>query len=231
MAAAGGGTRPGGGFIAYVHSVEKERTLATEQDRLQVQSNAIANDIQGNLEVISLAMTEVIKDYLIVPGAANPKDVSRRLRALVNAMPGIRAMVLMDAQGVAIAANSPDLVGFNFSQRDYFKTAQSHPSPTTLFVSAPYKSLRNDLVVNTGRMVSGPAGEFAGLVIATLDPAYFTGIFRPVMYAPDVWGFMVHTDGLQFLNFPSRANIDGTNFNTPGTFLPGIWPAARPAMC
>ncbi|WP_295954329.1 response regulator [Rhodoferax sp.] len=208
-----------GGFIAYVHSVEVDRTLATEQDRLQVQSNVISSDIQGNLAVISLAMEEVIKDYLLVPGAANPKDVSRRLRALANAMPGIRAMVVMDARGVAIAAHSPDLVGISFSQRDYFKTVQAHPSRTTLYVSAPYKSLRNDLVVNTARMVSGTAGEFAGVVIATLDPEYFTSIFRPVMYAPDVWGFVVHGDGLQFLNFPLRANIDGTNFNKPGTFF------------
>lgn len=103
-----------GGFIAYMHSVDVGRTLATEQDRLQVQSNVIANDIQGNLEVVSLAMAEVIRDYLAVPGAAQPQDVSRRLRALVNAMPGIRAMVVMDAQGTAIAAHSPDLVGVHF---------------------------------------------------------------------------------------------------------------------
>ncbi|MEO5797351.1 MAG: response regulator, partial [Rhodoferax sp.] len=208
-----------GGFIAYVYSVEVGRTLATEQDRLQVQSNVIANDIRGNLAVISLAMEEVIKDYLVVPGAKNPQDVSRRLRALANAMPGIRAMVLIDARGVAIAANSPDLVGVNFSQRDYFKSVQSHPSLATLYVSAPYKSLRNDLVVNTARMVPGPAGEFAGMVIAALDPEYFTSIFRPVMYAPDMWGFLVHSDGLQFLNFPLRTNIDGTNYNKPGTFF------------
>lgn len=219
MAATGGGTRPGRGFIAYVHSVEVGRTLATEQDRLQVQSNVLASDIEGNLAVISLAMTEVVKDYLLIPGTANPQDVSRRLRALANAMPGIRAMVVMDARGVAIAAHSPDLVGRNFSQRDYFKNVQSHPSRTTLYVSAPYKSLRNDLVVNAARMVSGSEGEFAGVVIATLDPEYFTSIFRPVMYTPDVWGFVVHSDGLQFLNFPLRANIDGTNFNKPGTFF------------
>ena len=208
-----------GGLIVYMHSVEVERTLATEQDRLQVQSNVIANDIQGNLAVISLSMDEVIKDYLTVPGDANPSNVSRRLRALVNAMQGIRAMVVMDAQGIAFAANSPDLIGVNFSQRDYFKAVQSQPSRTTLYVSAPYKSLRNDLVVNTARMVSGPSGEFAGIVIATLDPKYFTGIFRPVAYAPDIWGFLLHSDGLQFLNFPSRENIDGQNFNTPGTFF------------
>jgi PAS domain S-box-containing protein len=208
-----------GGFIAYMHSVERERTLATEQDRLQVQSNVIATDIQGNLAVISLAMGEVVKDFLAVPGAAKPQDVSRRLRALVNAMPGVRAMVVMDAHGVAVAAHSPDLIGVNFSQRVYFKTVQAQPSSTTLYVSAPYMSLRNDLVVNTARMVPGGDGEFAGLVIATLDPAYFASIFRPVMYAPDVWGFVVHSDGLQFLNFPLRANIDGTNYNRPGTFF------------
>lgn len=208
-----------GGFIAYMHSVDVGRTLATEQDRLQVQSNVIANDIQGNLEVVSLAMAEVIRDYLAVPGAAQPQDVSRRLRALVNAMPGIRAMVVMDAQGTAIAAHSPDLVGVHFGQRDYFKTVQAHPNPASLYVSAPYRSLRNDLVVNAARMVSGTGGAFAGLIIATLDPKYFSGIFRPAMYAPDVWGFVVHSDGLQFLNFPLRANTDGTNFNKPGTFF------------
>ena len=208
-----------GSFIAYVHSVEVGRTMATEQDRLQVQSNVIVNDIQGNLAVISLAMDEVIKDYLVVPGAAYAPNVSRRLRALVNAMPGIRAMVVMDARGITMAAHSPELIGLNFSQRDYFKTVQAQPSRTTLYVSAPYKSLRNDLVVSTSRMAPAAGGGFEWLVVATLDPEYFASIFRPVTYAPDVWGFVIHGDGLQFLNFPSRANIDGTDYKKPGTFF------------
>ncbi|WP_394790472.1 response regulator [Rhodoferax sp.] len=208
-----------GAFLVHAYFNEVDRVSATERDRLQVQSNVISNDIQRNLAVSSLALDEVIKDYLgnVVP--VNPAELSMRLRALVDAMPGVRAMVVINARGIVVAAHISDLVGADFSQRDYFKTVQARPSKSTLYVSAPYKSLRKDLVVNTARMVPDANGEFAGMVIATLDPEYFTSLFRPVMYAPDVWGFVVHGDGLQFVNFPTRENIDGRNFNTPGTFF------------
>jgi len=56
------------------------------------------------------------------------------------------------------------------------------------------------------------------MVLATLDPEYFTGQFRTAMYAPDVWALVVHGGGRQLLNYPPKGKIDGTNLARPGTF-------------
>ena len=60
---------------------------------------------------------------------------------------------------------------------------------------------------------------FGGLVVAILDPDYFASMFKSVMYAPDVWGMVVHGDGEQLVNYPPQKGTDGVNLNVPGGFF------------
>ena len=209
-----------GFFVIYVHLTAVDRVDTNERNRLQVQADVIAYEIQRNLTATNLALTGVLQDYVDSPGVVGPvSDISRRLRALGVAVPGLRAVVMLDANGEVIAASRTDLIGLNLAHRDYFKLARDKPDAHKLYLSAPYTSVMNDLVVSATRVVVGVDGVFAGVLVATLDPEYFTGIFRPTMYAPDVWGFVVHGDGQQVLNFPRKRNIDGTNLNQPGFFF------------
>ena len=209
-----------GTFIVGVLVREDARIQTTERDRLNVLTRVIASDIQENLAAANRALSGVIKDYLSAPGSVRPSfEVSRRLAALSDTMLGIRGALVLNAQGIAMAAHRPEFIGRDFSQRDYFKTVRDQPSKTTLYLSAPFLSVQNDLVVTLARMVPGPNGEFAGLVLATLDPKYFTSIFQPIVYAPDVWAFVNHGDGLKVMNLPEKPGLNGTNVNHPGSFF------------
>ncbi|MES2877731.1 MAG: response regulator [Pseudomonadota bacterium] len=209
-----------GAFFVFILAKDDERVQTTERDRLNVLKNVLADNIETNLAATNRALEGVVKDYLTGPDKkGGTPDVSRRLRALSDTMLGIRGMVVLDASGQTIAANQPDVIGQNYSHRDYFKTVRDHPSQTTLYVSAPFKSAKGDLVVAVARMVPGPGGDFAGVVVASLDPQYFTSIFRPLVYAPDVWGAVAHGDGLQLMNFPEKAGLNGSNLDRPGTFF------------
>ena len=200
-------------FIAYIYTTEADRINATERERLRTQANVVANDIQGNLTVASLALQEVIKDYMEGPGPVRSQELAMRLRALVDAMPGVRSMVVLDANGMSIAAHRPEYVGMDLSHREYFQTVRDHPSASTLYVSAPFVSVQKEVVITLARMVPNAEGEFAGLVFATLDPAYFAGIFRPIMYAPDVLSFVIHGSGLPLLSYPPVTSFQSANFN------------------
>ena len=209
-----------GVFLVFVLVREDERVHDTERDRLDVLKNVMASNIQENLAAANRGLEGVIGDYFTEPGhVSSSLEVSRRLRGLADTMLGIRAMVVLDAQGITIAANRPELIGQDFSKRDYFKSVRDKPNKTMLYLSAPFQSLQNDLVVTVARMVPGPQGEFAGLVLATLDPKYFTSIFQPIIYAPDVWVFIDHGDGLKVMNFPEKPGLNGTNVNQPGSFF------------
>ena len=209
-----------GTFIVAVLAREAARSQASERDRLNVLTNVLASGIGENLAATNRALAGVIKDFLDPSGPVSSSfDVSRRLVGMSDTMLGIRGTVVLNTQGVITASNRPELIGQDFSQRDYFKTARDKPSKTTLYLSAPFQSVQNDLVVTLARMVPGPDGGFAGLVLATLDPKYFTSIFQPIVYAPDVWAFVNHGDGLKVMNFPEKPGLNGTNVKQPGSFF------------
>jgi signal transduction histidine kinase/CheY-like chemotaxis protein len=209
-----------GAFIANVLVREDARSQAFERDRLNILTKVVAGDIQENLASANRALAGVIRDYLVTPDSVSSSDkVSLRLAALADTMLDIRGALVLNAQGISTAAHRPEFIGQDFSQRDYFKTVRDKPSPTTLYLSAPFQSVQNDLVVTLARMVPGSNGEFAGLVLATLDPKYFTSIFKSIEYAPDVWAFIDHGDGLKLMNFPEKPGMNGSNVDQTGSLF------------
>ena len=211
--------------LVYAYSTERERTFDTERDRLQVQADVIADDMERNLSATNVAIEGILRDFLAggpdTDGTRSPQVISRRLRALVEASPGVRGMGVYSRDGVMLASNRTELVGQDFTRRDYFTTVRDNPDPARLYLSAPFKAVGDDsvLIVGVGRMVPGPDGGFGGVIVATLDPEYFSSVLRPAAYAPDVWAMVVHADGMQLTNFPLIKNTDGTNLNRPGSFF------------
>lgn len=205
--------------LAYAHLAEAARHDAAERERLSVLTALLAKNIEVDLAATNLVLGGVIRDYLGAGAAADAgQALPRRLAALVDAMPGVRTMLVIDAKGKPIATNIPELADQDFSRRGYFQTVRDAPDARMLYISAPFLSYKGDLVITAARMVQDQQGRFAGVVLATLDPEYFTAKFRTAMYAPDVWAVVLHGDGRQFLNYPARA-ANGGNVNVPGSFL------------
>ena len=205
--------------FAYAHLAEAARHDAAERERLSVLTALLAKNIEVDLAATNLVLDGVIRDYL-GNGAAtgSAQALPRRLAALVDAMPGVRTMLVIDAKGKPIATNIAELADQDFSRRGYFQTARDAPDARMLYISAPFHSFKGDLVITASRVVPDQQGRFAGVVLATLDPEYFTAKFRTAMYAPDVWAVVLHGDGRQFLNYPAKA-ANGGNVNLPGSFL------------
>ena len=205
--------------LAYAHLAEAARHEAAERERLSVLTALLAKNIEVDLAATNLVLGGVIRDYLGDGAAAgSAQALPRRLAALVDAMPGVRTMLVIDAKGKPIATNIAELADQDFSRRSYFQTARDAPDARMLYISAPFLSYKGDLVITASRMVQDQQGRFAGVVVATLDPEYFTAKFRTAMYAPDVWAVVLHGDGRQFLNYPARA-ANGGKVDLPGSFL------------
>ena len=204
--------------LAYAHLAEAARHDAAERERLSVLTALLAKNIEVDLAATNLVLDGVIRDYLAAGATDSAQALPRRLAAVVDAMPGVRTMLVIDAKGKPIATNIPELADQDFSRRGYYQTARDAPDARMLYISAPFLSFKRDLVITASRMVQDKQGRFAGVVVATLDPEYFTAKFRTAMYAPDVWAVLLHGDGRQFLNYPART-ADGGNMDVPGSFL------------
>ncbi|MDB5989911.1 MAG: hypothetical protein JWQ10_1314, partial [Herbaspirillum sp.] len=209
------------GILVFAYISEVNRVEQAEQERLQILSNVIASDIIANLIASNNALNGIIEENFSSSAdhKSAPLDVSRRLNVLALAMPGVRSLLILNAEGTAMAASRTNLIGQSFSHRAYFLTSRDHPDKSLLYTSPPFRSQQNESIMTVSKMVPKPDGSFGGLVVAFLDPEYFTAMFKSVMYAPDVWGMVVHGDGEQLINYPRQNIPDGANLDTPGSFF------------
>ncbi len=181
-----------------------------------------------HLEAVNRGL-QLVREELPEWRAFGWQEVNHRLRGLDDAMPGIRTIYITDARGTVLAADRAGLSGKNFSSREYFYVPRRQPDPKTLYISSPFKTLVTGIFgMNATLIISGPHGKFNGIITATLDPSYFSNILSSVLYAPDMWSSIVHSDGLQFLMIPQREDQAGINRAATGSFFTRHWQSGKP---
>jgi diguanylate cyclase (GGDEF)-like protein/PAS domain S-box-containing protein len=115
-------------------------------------------------------------------------------------------MVLLDSDGNVAATSVGTLLGRDFSNRDFFNVAKASHDPATLHVAVPFKTSLGKYTVVFARAIIGPSGTFNGVVAAALEPEYFEVLMRSVLYAPDMWVSLGHSDGKVFVTMPDDAS-------------------------
>ncbi|APW43704.1 bifunctional diguanylate cyclase/phosphodiesterase [Rhodoferax saidenbachensis] len=207
-----------GVVMGYLLFQERTRTLAREGDRLLHQVRVIDANLTQQLAGVNAALLSMRQEGLAARSPAQlTQQGSERLRALTDAMPGVRTMLLTDAEGTILASNRREALGLNVSERPYFQVTKASSQADTLYVSEPFKTPLGVYSLNVVRIWLDSKGQFAGVVTATLDPTYFDVLLRSVLYASDMRATLVHGKGKAFMTLPGNPNIEGVNLATPGT--------------
>jgi len=216
-------------IVAYQAAVARDRVLAQEQAHLLAQTRVIEENLVRQLKGANNALTGV-RDDLGPPERADELLVlPTRLKALTAAMPGVRAIQVLDVDGFSIASSLQQFQGMRFNQRDFFRLARDgwHDD---LHVPPPFPGTRNTQTVVLTRSRIGADGSFAGLVVASLEPEYFEIVLRSVLYAPDMVAVMVHGDGLAIVTAPANQRpAIGENLNRPGSMFTRHIESRQPA--
>ncbi|WP_169725277.1 diguanylate cyclase [Fundidesulfovibrio putealis] len=187
-----------------------------EEERLLFLTGIVQKITEENLVALDAVLSDLIRDQ--VQGDVD-RDINQRLVTLTDALPGVRTLTVLDAQGVVRACNRPELLGRDLSQREYFQRARTNPASETLHVSQPFQTFLGVYSINLGKVVLGAGGQFAGLVVATLDPQFFIPLLNSVLFSPDMRAFMTHGEGLLFLMAPEREGMAGLDLALPGSFF------------
>jgi PAS domain-containing protein len=195
-----------GGYIFHSQYAEYRRVGVREQERLVIQAKVVEDNLVLQLQGLRLAL-EGIRNDIPYWRQDNVKweRASHRLEAMSEAMPGLRTFIITNAAGTVTAANRPRLIGKNFRFRDYFQAPRNQPDPNALYISPPFKTSLGVVAINVGRTITGPNGQFAGVVSATLSPEYFSVLLGSVLYAPDMGITLSHGNGQLFLELPVPA--------------------------
>lgn len=154
-----------------------------------------------HIEGINVAL-EGIRYDLPLLHSGGWKSTDRRLKWISDCMPAVRTLLIINADGTVLSSDREELVGRNFSMREYFKTPRRGQNPKMLYVSPPFTTVLNTRGIAFTREIQGPHGEFAGIVTAVLDPKYFATMLSSVLYAPDMWIQLSYGDGIPYLLEP-----------------------------
>lgn len=208
-------------LLAYSLYANQREIDALERDRLRVQAKVVADNLGRQLEGVNNALEGVRDEILLLNPTSPAQTVSPRLKALNDAMPGIRSMHVLDAQGrVTATSREPATVGRSFAERELFTIPRERPDATTLYVSPPYTSRREQVfTVNMGRALVDAKGAFTGVVTAALDPEYFEVLLGSVLYAPDMRTALLHGDGTLFLYVPPTERGTGVDRSKRSSFF------------
>jgi len=209
-----------GGCFAYALNQDHDRVEAREKERLSHQCVVVSMNLSRQFSTINTALTGILSE---LPNWRRHKDgqslSAQHLKALNNAMQGVRNFLIIDAKGTVQASDTSELVGKNFTHRDYFQAVSAHPNASTLYVRPPFVTSLGYLTMSLGRMIPGPKGEFDGLVIAALDAEEFKVLLNSVIYRPGIRAALIHGDGVPFLMAPNSKDVEGVELARPGSFF------------
>ncbi|MDD5761361.1 MAG: PAS domain S-box protein [bacterium] len=209
-----------GGSIGYSITRDYNNIETVERDRLATQSKVIDANLGNQLNAAYLALVGIRGN---LPFWKARKDgmalASQSLRTMGNVMPGLRTFLILDFEGIVVAASRDELIGRNFSERDYFRTPRRHPDPAMFYISPPFTTVLGVFGMNVVCVIPGPNGQFAGIVAATINPDYLTVLLGSVLYTNDMWIVLAHGDGRQFLRVPERRGTQGMDLAQPGSFF------------
>jgi hypothetical protein len=149
-----------------------------------------------------------------------PREWTSVLRSAMTGIPGVSAVVILDADGNVAHATIPQMAGLSWGDRPIFRQlATGHPNQ--LAIDLPFTMIAGDQVlVPIGRALTGSNGEFVGAAIATLVPSQLQDFYRKFDLGRDGIAWLLLSSGEVLLR-QSSADTDGTASRGPPQFLSG----------
>ncbi len=192
-----------------------------ERQRMRTMLRVLDENLTQQLQAASSALDTIQSDLGYLMGQASRQEfLNRRMEALTKALPGVRTILLLDTQGIAIASGRRELIGRDFSDRDYFKRAMmAEETERALHLSPPFRTVLGVYAMNLSKLVVNDGGQVAGVVAATIDPDFFRTLMSSARYDDDVWVALAHGEGQLVMTSPARPDLAGSNLAQPNSMF------------
>lgn len=182
------------GFVMAAWHADVGRALGASGQSI---ANAVSHEVDRNVELLDLSIQAVAQQW----GAQEIRDLPPHLRDMVlfdNSMraPGFGMILVVDREGRIAAGStagwSPEA---RLDDRDYFKVQATSPD-LGLYVSKPFISRRSKRWhVALSRRITDDAGQFAGIVIGTIDLDYVSKLYAGLTTGTENAVALVRLDG------------------------------------
>ena len=220
-----------GAQIAYDQIQAYNRTEAEASSRLENYSQIIAEELERRLRSMNVVLNNLRETIpLQLARQEAPEVTTRQLSALTEALTGVRTLAFFDAAGTIRASNKSELLGKNFAEHPYFQSVAKTPKADALYLSEPFITAQGAYTMAMARTVSGPRGEFVGIVMATIDSDSIGELLRSMHAGPETTLAVVHGMGKLLILLPEQQKAPpGLSVNVPESFFQQHMASGQPA--
>jgi diguanylate cyclase (GGDEF)-like protein/PAS domain S-box-containing protein len=204
-----------GGLLGYQVYEDYFETSSQEKERLVSLASAFNVNMGEQLRASShmLGLLAHMAPELL----GEPDGVARlnaRMSLLSESVTGIRSILIVNAEGIVVSSNRPELVGLNFSGSERYNTIRNGRDPAKLYVSAPFTTPLGTYTISLGKAIVTTQGEFNGYLLAVLSPDFFDVLMKSLLYAPDMRLSITHGDGKVIYSTQSTPDLRGLDLSS-----------------
>ena len=167
----------------------------------------LSDHLQRSIDAINVALAQLAK-YGDREGVSAPIDVwGPQLEIAMQALSSVGSLSVLDHQGRIVHSTIPDIVGQSRAGHFLFQELARDPEKR-LVADAPFLSPRSGkTLMPMGRRINGAHGEFAGAIVATLEPERLRSFYQSIHVGTSGAIWLFHPAG--FIMFREPADTDG----------------------
>ncbi|WP_338821508.1 bifunctional diguanylate cyclase/phosphodiesterase [Bradyrhizobium septentrionale] len=201
----------------------RERALHNSERELENTVLLLARHFDQQLDDLEVVQRDLIA-FMRDNGIATPENYRRRmsaadihamLKSKMDALSNVGSLNVFDADGVLINSSGAwPLPQASIADRSYFQIFKSSPYSPDMQVAPVVSRISGLWTTVIVRKVTGPHGEFLGVVGRGIEPATFEKFFSKVALGEGAAISMHHRDGTLLARYPHAEELIGKNFRT-----------------
>jgi diguanylate cyclase (GGDEF)-like protein len=201
----------------------RERALTSAESQLENNVLLMARHFDQQLEDFMGIQRDVVAQ-IERSGVASPEaframmstsDWHDMLKLRLRAYTDVAGVNVFDASGVLInSSESWPVPNIRIADRNYFRAFRSGSEFERFRIELVHSRFKDGWATVVACKVTGPNGEFLGVVTRAVTPSNFEMFFSSVTLAPGASISMFHRDGTLLARFPHVADMIGRNFRT-----------------
>ncbi|SHH31442.1 bifunctional diguanylate cyclase/phosphodiesterase [Bradyrhizobium erythrophlei] len=178
---------------------------------------AVQNDLIAYMRSSGVDSIERYKYRMSSP------EIHLMLRAKLSALSYVGGVNVFDSDGVLINSSSVwPVPAVSVADRHYFKTFKNDPQSPDMLLEPVYSRITGVWTTVIARKITGPRGEFLGVIGRGIEPANFEKFFASLALGDGAAIAMFHRDGTLLARYPHVDSLIGQNF-ADGPFFQSVF--------
>jgi hypothetical protein len=164
--------------------------LAHHFDQQFEEFEVVQREIIAHIRSIGIASTESFRRQM------SSQEMREVLKDKSNGSPDVAGVNIFDSDGMLVNSSTWPRPAVSVADRGYFKAAKLHPASRRASIELVRSRLAgNGWTALISHTITGPGGEFLGLVTRGVATASFENFFAPLALGNDAVISMFHRDG------------------------------------